>query len=253
MDNLTEHQLIPESQAADMIRDWADCLPGDLINLFYNILPSEEGKRIGAFELSRDGIDLLKGTPPDWINRIRIYMGCFNGKFSPIFTLVLEREENEKEYFYHRLDPIPTTNNPYAYPIISSAIADLFQQKWAEISDEELSNAFSGLTCSKIVLSNGDGPDEYKGAFRAQRVRYYDFLSHDAVRIVERIQSSEYAQLKVFLGAGLSVQITHPFDFRPIIKVITPEVDSQLSGDEEEDFERSQPCPPFCHNGIGSY
>lgn len=251
MENLSEHQPIEEHQAREMITDWADCLPGDLINLFYNLLSSEEGRRIGAFELRGAGMDVLKGIPPDIVDRIRIYMGCFNGKFSPIFTIVLGHEE--KEYLYFMLDPIPTKTTSWAYPIISSAIADLFQQKWAELSDEELSKAFSGLTCSKISLSESNAPDAYIGTFRTQRVRYYDFLQNDAARIIDRIQSSDYPQLKVFLGAGLSVQITHPFDFRPIIKVITPQADSQLSGDDDEDFERSQPCPPFCHNGIGSY
>ncbi len=247
---------IPEDQAEKLFNDWRNCSPGELSNLFYNVTTNKEpGKRpverIDAYKLGEGGIRDLKTVNFVLLERIRIYMGCSEGEFTPIFTIVL-KDGNEAKYDYYKLEPILTTP-VRSYPIISSGISDLLQRKWRELSNEELSTAFTGLTCSKIE-KHAVHSHKYIGDFRNQRVRYYDFIIDDAQKIANLVKGLESPKVEVLLGAGLTVQITHPFNFRPIITVSSAVGGtSKADGDDDdESFERSQPCPPFCHNGIGS-
>ncbi len=242
---------IPEDQAEKLVDDWRNCSPGELSNLFYNVTTATGPiERIDAYAVQQDTIVKLRNLKPGLIDRIRIYMGCSEGEFTPIFTIVL-KDGNEAKYDYYKLEPILNTAHIKAFPNISSGISDLFQRKWRELSNEELSTAFAGLTCSNVVEKGVTSP-EFHGHFRDQRVRYYDFLDQDAQKIVEKLKGLSFPKVEVLLGAGLTVQVTHPFNFRPIIAVSSQGVDSQFDGQDEEYFERSQPCPPFCQNGIGS-
>lgn len=248
---------ISEDQAEKLFNDWRNCSPGELSNLFYNVTTNKEpGKRpverIDAYVLGADGIKGLANANFVLLDRIRIYMGCQDGNFSPIFTIV-SKDGEKAVYDYYTLAPISTTADTKAFPKISSGISDLFQRKWKELSNEELSTAFTGLTCSKIE-EQAVHSHKYIGDFRNQRVRYYDFLIEDAQKIANRVKGLQSPKVEVLLGAGLTVHTTHPFNFRPIIAVSSAVGGtSKVDGDDDDEyFERSQPCPPFCHNGIGS-
>ena len=149
-----ELSLIQEDQAEKLVGDWRNCSPGELSNLFYNVnTTTGQIERIDAYAVQQDTIGKLRTLKPGLIDRIRIYMGCTDGKFSPIFTIVL-KDGSEPKYDYYKLEPILNAVSGKAFPIISSGISDLFQRKWRELSNEELSTAFTGLTCRKIVEKN---------------------------------------------------------------------------------------------------
>jgi hypothetical protein len=129
---------------------------------------------------------------------------------------------------------------------ISSAISDLFRQKWLEISNDQVADAFSGYTVANTKVSALSSPPI------KLRVNHYTFDNKDVLGIQSKLRAmyDDSPFLKLHMGAGLTVEMVHPFNFRPILEVgkFIPEQDGD--GDEEN-YERSQPCPPYCPGGEG--
>lgn len=252
---MNQSTKITDGEAYSLKRSWATCLPGELSNLFYHVnKETSELERCNVFKLGGDGIKGLIKLGKGAIECIRIDMGCNeDGKFAPIFTIVPIKGEST----HFKLFPQP---NNKGQSIITHAISDLFRKKWDALNDEALANAFSGVTCNKIDGKETE-PVTYLGSFKARRVKSYDFLNEDACRIVADLKAvkatgpSANLYVKLFLGAGLTVDVTHPFNFRPILSVssltkpINPDPGKdRISLDEssDTDYERSRPCPPYC-------
>lgn len=250
-----KNTVLSQKEASNRKKDWRDCLPGDLSNLFY--YPNEDGvhRFNNYFALGKDGIaKLLKlGTA---INYIRVYMGCKDNKFSPLFTIVSGPKGKMKEDSYS-LQYVPKPQ-PINQPLptldeITPGIAELFQANWEELSDVEVADAFSGVTAKNIKSQTSQLQTTH-------RVKFYDFPHDDVQQIIHnlnKIKQPKQRYVRLLLGAGLKVRLTHPFNFRPILSVPShtqqqAPVMSKADETYETYFERSKPCPPFCDDDGGS-
>ena len=239
------------------LTSWAICPPSELSNLFYFSKTISENnleieKYTGVYMLAGDGITKLLELDSEGqnIKAIRIYMGCgqstiedlpHKSTFYPIFAIVTE--DGEDRYHFHY-----TTNAPIWTDLpISGEIAGLFRTHWNQLSDDGIANAFSGLTVNDADLTS-------VGSLRTRRVKFYEFPKADVNDIVKQLKGTSDLELALMLGAGLTVRVTHPFNFRPILGV--PLTTNNSSSTEvgmdslgAVYFERSQPCPPYCPNG----
>lgn len=240
---------------------WRDCLPSELSNLFYRQGAKGIERLDNYFKLGEDGIDkLIELHGRDLLQCIRIYMGCHKedsrDQFAPLLALV-EKQGHEHHYKlpYH---PKVVSSNPINYNTmarVTPGMVDLFRINWNELSDMELADAFSGITVGKlnINLQGENATDELK----TRRVKFYDFPILDIEQMVSTLKplDKEQRYLHLQLGAGLTVRVTHPFNFRPIIAIPgqvttnTIQEAANLDGTGETYFERSQPCPPYCPDG----
>lgn len=253
MKNQTQNEFNP----TEIKKAWKECLPGNLSNLFYYV--DEHTKSIqrfkNAFYLGEDGITALLNLNPSDTNCIRIYMGSKDHQFTPIFSIVVNGQESSFELKYNKENK-HNTQQPHFLPLIqvTRGVVDLFRKHWEELSDLELSDAFSGVTIQNIYNKNESG------SLKTRRVTFYEFPSEDVNQMVENLQSvpEEERYVYLLLGAGLTVRLTHPFNFRPILTVpsLTPGIPLTNDNNEivlpEAYFERSQPCPPYCPDGTGS-
>lgn len=229
---------------ADAMHAWKTCLPNELSNLFY-VKVADGLKRIKAFTLDLDEGDkiILKDKiEVAEVHAVKIGMGCVEDQFSPIFCIITQADQQVFSYYYYKMQ-FPLESN--AKIIISEGIADLFAQKWLELNDNEVKLAFSGATVSEIK----NIADLATGSTQVQelRVNFYTFEKDDAVKIVshlkDHLNTPNYG-LKLLLGAGLSIRMTHPFNFRPIIHIYGSQ---GREATQNTFFERGKPCPPFCN------
>lgn len=261
MKNLRKRLSIPEGEAKRLRTNWENCLPGELSKLFYSLPDGDPKKadKVNSFNLSQNGINGLL-EHGEQVKVIRIYMGCSEDhQFTPIFTIV-KTDQTEINYELIALkSPTEEKTGRGSFVEITHSISSLFQRKWAELNNEEVSAAFSGLTCSKIVQKKEPQLQVYDGSFVARRVKSYDFLTEDVKHIIANLKGVEKTLQKVqlVLGAGLTVHVTHPFNFRPILAVSSmhpgPGMTTSIedSPPYDNNYERSKPCPPFCNDDDG--
>lgn len=240
-------------EAHKMIKSWQNCLPGEISNLFYYIDEHSDLQRYTTFYLEQEGINILTNPPSD-IDTIRIYMACGstpNGPragtptFVPILGIVFKDHGVEEILF-----PLQYVQFQQ-FTKISSAISDLFRQKWIELSNDKVAEAFSGYT---VVDTSGAPGVTVSSPPANLRVNFYTFDHKDVTAIQAKLRGFEGYDpfLKLHLGAGLTVEIMHPFNFRPILEVGIIQNGNDGDGDDDSDnYERSQPCPPYCSGGIG--
>lgn len=261
MKNLRKRLSIPKDEANRLKENWANCLPGELSKLFYSVPDgdSRNADKVNSFDLSQNGINGLL-EHGEQVKVIRIYMGCSEDhQFTPIFTIV-KKDQTEINYELIALkSSIEEKTGGSSFVQITHSISSLFQRKWAELNNEEVSAAFSGLTCSKIVQKTESQLQVYDGSFVARRVKSYDFLTEDVKHIIANLKGVEKTLRKVqlLLGAGLTVHVTHPFNFRPILAVSSMHLGPGMTASNEDgppydnNYERSKPCPPFCNDDDG--
>lgn len=265
MKNLRKRLFIPKDEANRLKENWANCLPGELSKLFYSVPDgdSRNADKVNSFDLSQNGINGLL-EHGEQVNVIRIYMGCSEDhQFTPIFTIV-KTDQTEINYgLIPQHSPTEEKTGGSNFVEITHSISSLFQRKWAELNNEEVSAAFSGLTCSKIVQKTKSHlpvpVPVYDGSFVARRVKSYDFLTKDVKLIIANLKGVEKTSRKVqlLLGAGLTVHVTHPFNFRPILAVSSMHPGPGMTTSNEDgppydnNYERSKPCPPFCNDDDG--
>jgi|GEM_PF-2151004 len=254
---------ISAEDAKKRITSWQTCLPSELSNLFYHTANGEVHRYANYFYLSHTAINSILAMDVLQIQSLRIYMGCGKPeneqqeKFAPVLSIV----NQDKTEIYFPLDYNHDTKKASGIPspwsknaMITPGIVDLFQVNWVELNEIELAEAFSGITPSKLHASNA------MNQLQTRRVQFYDFPQTDVKQMFSILISIPSADrnLRLLLGAGLTVRITHPFNFRPIIAIPTPTASTgvQIAGDsdgsDETYFERSQPCPPYCPNGDTS-
>lgn len=289
---MEKNPAIKPEDAKEIMASWEACLPGEISNLFYYIPERNASAQRynNYFSLGEDGIsDLLNFDPfdphepidPNTLPKIQIHMGCrrvideFSGDAMSTFTPLLSIASNgDKDYYELKYVPeAPKHTKSFSlveiHPHlrldpISSGVAELFCMKWKELSDEQLADAFSGETANKVLLHqlppNGEKVAILQGLPSNQRVRSYDF-SVDVAHIIQDLHNSVENGIEPYfhlrLGAGLTVRLTHPFNFRPIITVSKPKPPTLAyengdgDGPGEGNYERSLPCPPYCPNGDG--
>lgn len=261
--------VISSPQAQERMTDWMNCLPGDLSDLFYFHHEKSDGtteytRFDNCFSLGKDGIEQLLHLHGNATMVIRIYMGC-NRIIDPV-------TENARDVFYpvfcikagdggattyYEMKYIPTSlMKGLGESIITPGTADLFRAKWNELNDTEVGMAFSGATLGcKNCEADPMKPEEK--VIKNRRVEYYEFPNSDVNNMIKALlaymkEGGKSPYLYFCMGAGLSVQIDHPFNFRPIIKVPSGnQLFHPASGGFEVAhpvayFERSKPCPPFC-------
>lgn len=250
---------------------WLNTLPANLSNLFFFPTASEGLERVIAYKLDlSDSVlvtelqntvnSIADGTTLD----ISIEMGAHAEKFAPIFALNLsipiDATQTEEVSLYIELLKVPeneimTTSASNAisyaksegdnYTEVTKSIAELFSQKWQQLADLEIGNAFSGFTYGKVPLSQATPTEQME---KMRRVKSYQFSQDDTTVILEyilsQLENSEYPDVKILLGAGLIVQLDHPFNFRPII--FTGPSNPANNQEVGTYFERAKPCPPFC-------
>lgn len=238
---------------ADIIKKaWMNCLPGNLSNLFYYLDENGVHRFDNYFELAQDGVNMISDLEST-IHCVRIYMGCEENESSNVFSPVLSLVTSTKEYYYRLVYVVKNESDGAVQTDvnINPAIADLFQINWDELNDAEMANAFSGVTYS----DKSGGIESTPPAIR--RVKFYDFPDEDVSLIVNKLReyklNNEAPRLLLLLGAGLTVRLTHPFNFRPIIAVFSlPTTSGELTTTHNIPgatyFERSRPCPPFCND-----
>lgn len=280
---------VDDSSASEMIRSWSECLPGELSDLFYQAQkPGPVERYKSYFSLGRDGIDQLLALEGKG-KSIRLCMGCRKvidpnsetavNTFVPL--LEIPSAGIGPASFFEMKYNFPEPAGEAAYDIaldddsgttiITPDVAKLFREKWNELTDMEVGNAFSGATYKNYVkiefpikVGNNNIVDItekiYTGNLEARRVLSYVVVKEDVELIIQCLKSlkinSDTLILNMYMGAGLTVQVKHPFNFRPIfevpsrIKLGYPSIEVE----EEEDpvkvyFDRSRPCPPFCDPG----
>ncbi len=241
------------------ITSWRTCLPNELSNLFYYTAEGEVHRYNNYFYLEQTAINSILVMDVLQIQSMRIYMGCSKpeneqqDKFAPVLSIVdLDKKET---YFPLNYQQAPTKTSAVRSPKkinarITPGIVDLFQVNWAELNEIELADAFSGITPSKLQAPNA------MSQLQTRRVQFYDFPQTDVRQMFSILINVPAANryLRLLLGAGLTVRITHPFNFRPIIAIPTGSSQHQAASKSDDDsdethFERSQPCPPYCPNG----
>lgn len=250
--------ILPPNEFHNRINSWQSCLPNELSDLFYCIgnsieQPTGVYRLNNYFELGEDAIQQimeLHSGPVQLIKCFRVYMGCemkscFSGgqskpMFAPIFSIVTTLNE---EFHYD----LTYNSDPMSLVEISSAVTALFRQHWTELSDPELAKAFSGATVRDITKIDLMGnPND----FRERRVCHYDFFDEDVDSIyqylLETISNGYTPAIRMYMGSGLTVRMSHPFSYRPIINVSVPDVPTEDDPPAGQDYDRSRPCPPFC-------
>lgn len=244
---------------------WRDCLPSELANLFYynptgSPADSSTGvQRINSYNLANEGITKLSTLGTANVDYVQIVMGVNKNEtphqFSPIFKIVAR---SLKEPVYYQLYP-NKVESALGFFEIEPNTAQLFHKKWQELTEAEIASSFTGQTI--------DGPNDLNfkplehaeqkvlqvaKSVKNRRVRSYKFDKEDMHRIInyiDKYQENFDIKITLYLGAGLTVHLSHPFSFRPVLDVSaiaksdSIEADAPPSG---EDFERSKPCPPFC-------
>lgn len=298
MGNTQEYSKIIEWYDVDTYkRNWMNCLPGNISNLFYRQSQAEGIQRVSYYTLDLDPNgrnDIREYTLDSYLQCvIRITMGCTNEngfeQLYPIFRLVylnntIPGSSGEPPIVLNSLSfslnpqygsvaPLPSLNPilenakksngeaillPEDLTEITPGVADLFHKKWLELSDAELAVAFSGITqrIDKVDPAPTSPAAESQQLLTSKRVRSYVFSPADTQIIINYILNPAYEQysVRMYMGAGLTVRITHPFSFRPML--FLPDLPSSVPGtelqDEQDDpdsgtyFERSHPCPPYC-------
>ncbi len=240
--------IISNNHKPDFVKDalqaWKEYLPDELTNLFY--IKEDKGlRRVNAFILDLDEGDKLiieEKIETDQVHAIKIGMGCRDGRFSSIFCIITEPKKGNFQYYYFKMVVAPKFRSE---GIISKGVEMLFVRKWMELNDNELKQSFFGPTVGLIndigLLATGETRIE------DIRVNFYTYEDSDAVKIVrhlkENLGTPDYG-LGLLFGAGLTVRITHPFDFRLIIQIYEEE---STQTTESTFFERARPCPPYCN------
>ena len=240
------------------ISNWKNYYPNELSKLFY--IQTEDGlKRVNKYILDLTPEDKLsiESLNASNVHAVKIGMGCVNDLFSPIFCIITGAAPNF-EYFYFRMQLNPqsqlgnlpkSSENTSIIGNITEGTAQLFIQSWSELNENELRDAFSGSTINSI--KQVDGLQDGSAQIQHLRVNFYTFGgtetaegNQNAIKIVELLQvnlNQSNNGLYLWMGAGLPIQFSHPFNFRPILEL----------GNETDHgsifFERTLPCPPFCN------
>lgn len=189
--------------------------------------------------------------------------------FKPVLEVVLKEVVDDKYTYYFDLKPL---DEIFALPIvnpssktnqeISPKVAELFILKWQSLTEGELIRAFEGLAANSATM-NSKGEEKGEVIFSGQRLRRVEKYTFDDVEtkaVIEKLkehfkEESEEVAFFVNLGAGLIVPNFHPFNFRPIIKILATEKSNSRARKEkgvDTDlpisyfFDTSKPCPPFC-------
>lgn len=279
-------QSLDATAVAVLRENWMNCLPGNLSNLFYKRDTYQGIQRISYFSLSlseeqRDSIGTYLNDYGETCI-IRILMGCQKDKdgnkvFSPVFELTNDAASYVigQSPLYFSLIPNydPASPKPSIKPIITltesiaddpalqdlteitAGIADLFHKRWLELSDAELADSFSGVTRQFSSADPKSLSDEAQEFLTAKRVRSYVYSKPDTTLVIRYIINPKFenSQMRIYMGAGLTVRLTHPYNFRPMLFLPglpsgMPEIATGTLDDPDPGtyFERSQPCPPYC-------
>lgn len=240
----------------EQTRSWKHFPPSLISDLFYYKDDKGEQQRYYSFILSEEDTNILRSLDPENISAIRFFLAC--AYTDSIYTFnpwigILYKNETEDEFLFE-LQLVDASALPIWYQgIITPGTADLFRLKWLEIGAEKINYAFAGKTFKKFGDQTRDDPDSLLPT--NQRVKFYHFGKDDVHDIINNLQNTS-KRFYLHLGAGLQVDIFHPYNFRPVIEVgrlryITPgSEDITLDGDDDDNYyERAQPCPPYCHGG----
>lgn len=292
--DMNEHKnktrRLTTDEVSSFRENWMNCLPGNISNLFYQKDLKKGIQRISYFSLNFNKKDISDiETFRDTYQKdciIRIIMGCEkdehqNDIFTPVFELTYQGVVNQivqDPLFFSQTPHFSTYSpRPSLNPILNLAelqlpdspidslteitggVADLFHKKWSEFSDAELADAFTGITHMTSSSNRAISIEEEAQQFlTSKRVRSYVFSKADTSIILQYIlQQSSGQPIYMYMGAGLTVRFTHPFNYRPMI--LLPDRPSGMPEDAEwpEDpdagtyFERSRPCPPYCEDDDG--
>lgn len=289
-DHTNKTQEITSAEVSSLRDSWMNCLPGNISNLFYQKDPQKGIQRISYFSLrfTEENISAIRIFRDTYQNDciIRIIMGCKkdehqNDVFAPVFELTYQGIVNQlilDPLFFSQTPHFSTYSpRPSLNPVlnligfqrsgssvdplteITGGVADLFHKKWSEFSDAELADAFTGITHMTSSSNRAISIEEEAQQFlTSKRVRSYVFSKADTSIILQYIlQQSSGQPIYMYMGAGLTVRFTHPFNYRPML--LLPDRPSGMPKDAEwpEDpdagtyFERSRPCPPYCEDDDG--
>ena len=281
--NLNPRTIDP-SDVDELMANWRKCFPSELGNLFFH-KAKDKIERYDTYELDNDSIlkivnELNEGGPSGGnVKSLSVLMGkgqpsnnkkgASNGNLNDIFRPILkvilfEPVNNRREYFfilseedttYKLIGPIMHSDHKKE---ISPKIAELFILKWQSLTDGEIINAFDCQVADKTVSEPTDNEGILFGTQKLRRVNLYRFDYNQTQSIISRLRGllGEYEKISFFvnLGAGLTIADIHPFNFRPIIRILASnDKRSSKAGDTTTNFyDTSKPCPPFCSNNNES-
>lgn len=264
------------------LASWKECSPSNISKLFYL---KEDGdlKRYTSFPIKKftkrehNHLEKLaqeiKGADPNNPATlpanlsVRIYMGIKDETFAPSFVITCKK----KSYLFDVDYDHPTVGiwhtvisgqgmfwdeEKQGNTIITAGIEALFMQNWLELNDEQVGNAFLGITATKIVPKDGEWSDEdgettIKGGLNLRKANFYSYSSVDALDIIRYMlehKDADESGIGILMGAGLTIDLVHPFNFRPIISTKSSGSAAAQAGGGSTYYERSLPCPPFCPN-----
>ncbi|MEN0004591.1 MAG: hypothetical protein AAF798_10615 [Bacteroidota bacterium] len=254
--------LLRLEEVSNKQKTWEECLPANLSDLFYYEDSDNKLKRYtNYFKLGDDAIAQIVALGASKIDCFRIIMGCEYDaddnqlKFAPVFSIVPVTGNATHYTLTYEPEIIETKLTFEGYIEITSSISSLFKQHWAELTDDQITNAFHGTTVNKIDFKYNKPVIKLtpENAFSNKRIRNYTIIHSDVEGIIKDLKSvsEEDRYIHVFLGAGLTVQLTHPFSFRPIIEVSSALAFPEDGSGPGSNYDRAKPCPPFCPNPGG--
>lgn len=272
MNNLN-NKPITSKQANTFRNSWKECLSNEISNLFYIAEKTGPVERYNSyFGLGKAGIAAILATGEE--ESIRLYMGSHKvidpntnegqntflpllkiGQAFYVLTYELKDGSNKKNSNQGMLNSGNVGDGSSTE--ITEGTANLFRNKWDEMPDRDVLDAFSGLTYKNIRAYKGNGEkniSEIEEGLKQHRVESYEINKADVnlIKTCLKTVEADHQYFHLYLGAGLTVQIWHPFDFRPIFEIPANTNKHMLyhglnnNGDCKVYFERTKPCPPYC-------